>query len=650
MDNKGNNKPRMVDVENGHMVEVDGIPSYILSRNEEVMSILRDSSIPEADRQKLADWWYKRKNQLEQQYKMFTEKKQQVMASGGKLTDSDLATIFGVASSVLEDKKQDVVGSYIDGDTSDDPIKRLLSNFGFGDDGRDAAMATIEANRVDYGDLHNSKSVVDAYRNSIDNMPTERSAKGIGDRMKDNLSASAKGAAMGSAFGPWGALIGGIAGGVANLGDQLLRGDKNREIYNENIRQMKERNKQEMIDKLNRIGMAEQEKTNRLLRALGGHVDAQESFRVKGDRHTAESGGVPIGNNQIVEGGEYIHNGYVYSDRIIINEEDCENLGLPKDIAGMTFASIAEMIINEGGDDKEEVLAALADLQEFLAGRYGEQNEQTDREQSMEEEASVEENVEDLGNPDELNLTPEIFSVGGRLGTPLILRFIGDDIDLHEKVGKEIKDRYLTNHFISYPESSKFPKGYGEEKKKRGYQGKNGDKVAGRLMQNHFERKQEPNNRKEYVSFTGNGGVIGDYIEYGDDYPSLDIYGNPIERKEIVIDVRSDDTDNTEKPPVKKPSKPKLTNRDNIAFDFIRDGDKYNSEYLDFIDSIDNDSFARMKQDNQELFKNLGRDISLKDFKRLATDGKKGKVHTLASALFENNKYKAIELIPSSGV
>lgn len=87
-----------------------------------------------------------------------------------------------------------------------------------------------------------------------------------------------------------------------------------------------------------------------------------------------------------------------------------------------------------------------------------------------------------------------------------------------------------------------------------------------------------------------------------------------------------------------------------MAFDFVRDGDKYNSEYLGFIDSIDNDSFARMKQDNPELFKNLGRDISLKDFKRLATDGKKGKVHTLASALFENNRYKAIELIPSSGV
>lgn len=424
MDNK-DKKISRIEID-GKMIDIEAVPQYADSLRNEVRIQLLDDSLTQAQREKIDKDWQKKNTQMLNTYnnavknnKRINSKGLTFLANGGekrKLTDSDLATIFGTASSILENKNQDVADSYIDGDSSADPIKRVLENFGIGDNGYSNAMSTISSSGVNYNNLNNDKSIIDAYDKSINNLAHKKESTSLKDRVTDNLSASAKGATAGAAFGPWGALIGGIAGGALNIADQFLRRN-NIDTYNDAIDKEAEYRKNARNEALKRVRESENAKLINSIFAIGGHIDSEESYRVEGDRHTADSMGVDLGDGNIVEGGEYVHNGYVFSDRITLNEEDCQNLGLPSEFAGQTFASIAEQIVQSGDEQTEEALEALKELQEFLNGNSVEEAQEEQQMQDVQQES-----IEDLGNPDEMgvssdgtDLPQDMFACGGSL-------------------------------------------------------------------------------------------------------------------------------------------------------------------------------------------------------------------------------------------
>lgn len=144
------------------------------------------------------------------------------------------------------------------------------------------------------------------------------------------LGGAAKGAQMGAKLGPLGAIAGGVIGG--GLG--LLKGIKDKKIE-DNLRVQEGLNRDSMIRMRSAAALAadptlqygDQNATGYYakggylsrgyMKAAGGYLKpmSSEAVEVKGPSH--ENGGVQLPEQQAeVEGGETIHNDFVFSDKL----------------------------------------------------------------------------------------------------------------------------------------------------------------------------------------------------------------------------------------------------------------------------------------------------------------------------------------------
>lgn len=144
------------------------------------------------------------------------------------------------------------------------------------------------------------------------------------------VNAAAQGAAMGSKLGPMGAVAGGVLGGAAGLVKGII--DKKKE---DNLRVTEGLNRDSMIRMRSAAALAadptlqygDQNATGYYanggplakgyMKAAGGYLKpmSSEAVEVKGPSH--ENGGVQLPAQQAeVEGGETIHNDFVFSDKL----------------------------------------------------------------------------------------------------------------------------------------------------------------------------------------------------------------------------------------------------------------------------------------------------------------------------------------------
>lgn len=244
-------------------------------------------------------------------------------------------------------KNNSIYSKTIYGDTSSDPLSRLFNDYTGGY--KKPVMDAINKNS-----FNSSALSLDQLNSDINDYqwvsPINKSSKDFGFTIADNLSASAQGASHGATFGPWGALIGGIIGGGANLLSNIGRKSR-RDWVNNQISNMNQSNALAMEttkSNINKNNYADIMR-NTVLGAEGGQLFADGGFTngiIKiengGTHEDNPLNGVPFGMGQngqpnLVEEGEIIFNGYVYSKRLKVPED----LKKSFKFTGETFADAA---------------------------------------------------------------------------------------------------------------------------------------------------------------------------------------------------------------------------------------------------------------------------------------------------------------------
>lgn len=182
--------------------------------------------------------------------------------------------------------------------------------------------------------------------------------------LKGSLQSGATGAAAGSAAGPIGTLVGAIvgtaAGGFSGTFGALKRNRQGREA--------EERLNPLSINRFEgaATSLREDAISNSLINyaAMGGQLNTQggnfktglEIFNTGGTHEQNLNGGIPQGIDpngvpNTVEQGETKFQNYIFSNREMVDKDLYQGLGLPKRIAGKSFAD-ASKVINKHRDER----------------------------------------------------------------------------------------------------------------------------------------------------------------------------------------------------------------------------------------------------------------------------------------------------------
>lgn len=363
-----------------------------------------------------------------------------IATPAGQLVDNTIVNWLDTGN--YGDWKTDIQGESID------PLARLAGNIGGVH--TDNAIERLKAERLSndpnfaIGDTASNLSQYYAYIRDRGPKKQEIQTRDWGARVMDNLNASGQGALQGAKFGPWGALIGGIIGGVANIPSQILEDQNRKKLNNEILKYnigldqgLKEFDtnltnsyKMQLWNQLQQPYLNTYSNGGKMKNKLasGGYINSHYDYitdplvkvNAGGTHQENPNEGVqtsiaPDGQPNLVEEGEtIINNGqedaYVFSDRIVADDEILKSHLLPNKFAGKTYADISkelDKIIAEHKNDEiskrtfDEMISRLQQAQEdqkfqekqdevekFLDGLTDEQKEQL--EQTMVEETQAE--------------------------------------------------------------------------------------------------------------------------------------------------------------------------------------------------------------------------------------------------------------------
>lgn len=166
-----------------------------------------------------------------------------------------------------------------------------------------------------------------------------------------------KGAQAGMAFGPVGAAVGGIVGTGASLMKNLFGNRKAKKKAKKLRNQARGLNSMATLESYmgKAYGFAEGGNLSNLMGRKYFAEGGLTTFNNGGSHEESPIGGIPQGVSEtgqmnLVEEGETRFQDYIFSDRLLVHKEIAEQMNLPKNIIGKTFAEASEIL----GKDLEE--------------------------------------------------------------------------------------------------------------------------------------------------------------------------------------------------------------------------------------------------------------------------------------------------------
>lgn len=235
-----------------------------------------------------------------------------------------------------------------------------------------------------------------------------------------------KGAQAGMAFGPVGAAIGGIVGTGASLMKKLFGNRKAKKKAKKLRNQARGLNSMATLESYmgKAYGFAEGGNLSNLMGRKYFAEGGLTTFNNGGSHEESPIGGIPQGVSEtgqmnLVEEGETRFQDYIFSDRLLVHKEIAEQMNLPKNIIGKTFAEASEIL----GKDLEEHPNDLVSERGF--------------EEMMTRLMAANNMTKDLKDADE---QANVFAEGGDLGDPnMPTGVVKESEEATEDMGRETK-------------------------------------------------------------------------------------------------------------------------------------------------------------------------------------------------------------------
>lgn len=235
-----------------------------------------------------------------------------------------------------------------------------------------------------------------------------------------------KGAQAGMAFGPVGAAVGGIVGTGASLMKNLFGNRKAKKKAKKLRNQARGLNSMATLESYmgKAYGFAEGGNLSNLIGRKYFAEGGLTTFNNGGSHEESPIGGIPQGVSEtgqmnLVEEGETRFQDYIFSDRLLVHKEIAEQMNLPKNIIGKTFAEASEIL----GKDLEEHPNDPISERGF--------------EEMMTRLMAANNMTKDLKDADE---QANVFAEGGDLGDPnMPTGIVAESEEATEDMGRETK-------------------------------------------------------------------------------------------------------------------------------------------------------------------------------------------------------------------
>lgn len=235
-----------------------------------------------------------------------------------------------------------------------------------------------------------------------------------------------KGAQAGMAFGPVGAAVGGIVGTGASLMKNLFGNRKAKKKAKKLRNQARGLNSMATLESYmgKAYGFAEGGNLSNLMGRKYFAEGGLTTFNNGGSHEESPIGGIPQGVSEtgqinLVEEGETRFQDYIFSDRLLVHKEIAEQMNLPKNIIGKTFAEASEIL----GKDLEEHPNDPISERGF--------------EEMMTRLMAANNMTKDLKDADE---QANVFAEGGNLGDPnMSTGVVKESEEATEDMGRETK-------------------------------------------------------------------------------------------------------------------------------------------------------------------------------------------------------------------
>lgn len=235
-----------------------------------------------------------------------------------------------------------------------------------------------------------------------------------------------KGAQAGMAFGPVGAAVGGIVGTGVSLMKNLFGNRKAKKKAKKLRNQARGLNSMATLESYmgKAYGFAEGGNLSNLMGRKYFAEGGLTTFNNGGSHEESPIGGIPQGVSEtgqmnLVEEGETRFQDYIFSDRLLVHKEIAEQMNLPKNIIGKTFAEASEIL----GKDLEEHPNDLVSERGF--------------EEMMTRLMAANNMTKDLKDADE---QANVFAEGGDLGDPnMPTGVVKESEEATEDMGRETK-------------------------------------------------------------------------------------------------------------------------------------------------------------------------------------------------------------------
>lgn len=235
-----------------------------------------------------------------------------------------------------------------------------------------------------------------------------------------------KGAQAGMAFGPVGAAVGGIVGTGVSLMKNLFGNRKAKKKAKKLRNQARGLNSMATLESYmgKAYGFAEGGNLSNLMGRKYFAEGGLTTFNNGGSHEESPIGGIPQGMSEtgqmnLVEEGETRFQDYIFSDRLLVHKEIAEQMNLPKNIIGKTFAEASEIL----GKDLEEHPNDPISERGF--------------EEMMTRLMAANNMTKDLKDADE---QANVFAEGGDLGDPnMPTGIVAESEEATEDMGRETK-------------------------------------------------------------------------------------------------------------------------------------------------------------------------------------------------------------------
>lgn len=235
-----------------------------------------------------------------------------------------------------------------------------------------------------------------------------------------------KGAQAGMAFGPVGAAVGGIVGTGVSLMKNLFGNRKAKKKAKKLRNQARGLNSMATLESYmgKAYGFAEGGNLSNLMGRKYFAEGGLTTFNNGGSHEESPIGGIPQGMSEtgqmnLVEEGETRFQDYIFSDRLLVHKEIAEQMNLPKNIIGKTFAEASEIL----GKDLEEHPNDPISERGF--------------EEMMTRLMAANNMTKDLKDADE---QANVFAEGGNLGDPnMSTGVVKESEEATEDMGRETK-------------------------------------------------------------------------------------------------------------------------------------------------------------------------------------------------------------------